>query len=189
MREETDRALRGVISYYVYRDLRRGWRVTSPNLEQCGLLKIEYASLDDTANERHWKGSIIRRSPMRLAEQREHVCRVLLDYLRRELALNVDVLGQRSRSEFRGLPTASDRDRGVWTSEDQLESGAVGVAAVRRPGHRGRDSSTSRHAAASALFFVGPAPSSATTGLTLEACDQIIRELFEALTIRGFFHG
>ena len=44
-KEETDRALRTVLAYRVYRDLRRGWRVTSPNLEQSGLLKIDYLSL------------------------------------------------------------------------------------------------------------------------------------------------
>lgn len=33
-RHDTDRALREVLAYRVYRDLRRGWRVTAPNLEQ-----------------------------------------------------------------------------------------------------------------------------------------------------------
>ena len=44
---ETKRALRDVLGYRLYRDLRRGWRVTSPNLEQCGLLEIRYQSLDE----------------------------------------------------------------------------------------------------------------------------------------------
>ena len=35
---ETQRALRNVLGYRLYRDLKRGWRITSPNLEQCGLL-------------------------------------------------------------------------------------------------------------------------------------------------------
>jgi hypothetical protein len=46
-RQDTERALREVLGYRLYRDLRRGWRVTSPNLEQCGLLDIEYLSLDE----------------------------------------------------------------------------------------------------------------------------------------------
>src|SRR5439155_18650882 len=44
--EETKRALRNVLGYRLYRDLKRGWRITSPNLEQCGLLEIRYQSLD-----------------------------------------------------------------------------------------------------------------------------------------------
>ena len=56
---ETQRALRDVLGYRLYRDLRRGWRVTSPNLEQCGLLEIYYQSIDelcaaeDVWNRRH----------------------------------------------------------------------------------------------------------------------------------------
>jgi len=45
-REDTNRAFRDVIGYRLYRDLRRGWRVIAPNLEQCGLLEIRYHLLD-----------------------------------------------------------------------------------------------------------------------------------------------
>jgi hypothetical protein len=46
-----------VLAYRLYRDLRRGWRVTAPNLEQCGLLEIRYQSLDDVcAAEDVWQG-------------------------------------------------------------------------------------------------------------------------------------
>ena len=50
-REETDRALREVIAYRIYQDLERGWRVTAPNLEQSGLLRIEYRLLTQLAND------------------------------------------------------------------------------------------------------------------------------------------
>ena len=46
-KDNTLRALREVLGYRVYRDLKRGWRLTSPNLEQCGLLEIDYVSLDE----------------------------------------------------------------------------------------------------------------------------------------------
>ncbi|MGB6057074.1 MAG: DEAD/DEAH box helicase, partial [Microthrixaceae bacterium] len=45
-RDEVDRTLRDVLSYLVYQDLERGWRVTQPNLEQTGLLNVGYVSLD-----------------------------------------------------------------------------------------------------------------------------------------------
>src|SRR5258706_5199990 len=44
-RNATHDALRRVIDYYLYRDLQRGWRVTAPNLEDCGLLVFEYEGL------------------------------------------------------------------------------------------------------------------------------------------------
>ena len=55
-RRTTEKTLRDVLAYRVYLDLRRGWRVTSPNLEQCGLLDIEYESLDELADaDRVWE--------------------------------------------------------------------------------------------------------------------------------------
>jgi len=44
-RNATHDALRRVIDYYLYRDLQRGWRVTAPNLEDCGLLSFDYEGL------------------------------------------------------------------------------------------------------------------------------------------------
>src|SRR5690606_26169971 len=45
--EDTQRTLRSVLGYRIYADLQRGWRITSPNLEQTGLLEIDYLSLRD----------------------------------------------------------------------------------------------------------------------------------------------
>ncbi len=47
-RAATDDEFRRVIDYYLYRDLQRGWRVTAPNLEDCGLLQFEYEGLVGT---------------------------------------------------------------------------------------------------------------------------------------------
>ncbi len=44
-RQRTERALRNVIEYRAMRDLQRGWRVTLPNLEQTGLLVVDYPEL------------------------------------------------------------------------------------------------------------------------------------------------
>ena len=44
-RQNTQNALRRVLEYLLYRDLERGWRVTAPNLEDCGLLRFEYEGL------------------------------------------------------------------------------------------------------------------------------------------------
>lgn len=57
-RNDTEAALRDVLGYRIYQDLERGWRITSPNLEQCGLLKIAYESLDELcAAEDVWEDS------------------------------------------------------------------------------------------------------------------------------------
>ncbi len=89
---ETRRALRDVLGYRLYRDLRRGWRVTSPNLEQCGLLEIRYQSLDEVcAAEDVWADKHPALATAS-APTRRDVSRVLLDFMRRSLAIKVDYL-------------------------------------------------------------------------------------------------
>ena len=91
-KEETDRAFRNVLGYRLYRDLKRGWRITSPNLEQCDLLSIDYLSLDDICeDEEIWQGCHETLS-MASPATRKKVAKTLLDHMRRELAIKVDYL-------------------------------------------------------------------------------------------------
>jgi len=89
---ETKKALINVLGYRIYRDLRRGWRITSPNLEQCGLLTINYESLVELSeNENDWQNvhpALVSAS----SEIRIKVLTVLLDYMRRSLAIKADYL-------------------------------------------------------------------------------------------------
>lgn len=90
--EEARSALRQAIGYRLYADQRRGWRLVSPNLEQCGLLRIDYLHLDEIVRDpKLWSGihSLLEeRSP----EQRLELCRTVLDELRRGLAIKVEYL-------------------------------------------------------------------------------------------------
>src|SRR5208282_3007128 len=90
----TQKALRDVLGYRLYLDLRRGWRIMSPNLEQTGLLHIEYESLNDLAvDEGEWARhhhALAGANP----DVRAKVSKVLLDHLRRELCVKVDYLDQ-----------------------------------------------------------------------------------------------
>ena len=116
-RSETDRSFRNVLGYRLYRDLKRGWRITSPNLEQCGLLRIEYPSLDELCRaEEFWKGThpaLVMAKP----DTRERIARTLLDYLRRELAIDVDYL----KPDFfeRLQQQSSQRLRSPWAIDEQ----------------------------------------------------------------------
>lgn len=91
-REQINKAFREVLGYRLYRDQERGWRITSPNLEQCGLIEIGYTSLDELcASSKHWTDchpALSSATP----DIRETVCKVLLDFLRRELVINVNYL-------------------------------------------------------------------------------------------------
>jgi superfamily II DNA/RNA helicase len=91
---DTNAALREVIGYRIYRDLERGWRILLPNLEQCGLLSMDYVGLHEfCANAAAWDKChevLSAASPA----TREKILRVLLDIMRRGLAIKVDYLDQ-----------------------------------------------------------------------------------------------
>jgi hypothetical protein len=145
-REQTDRALRDVLGYRLYLDQRRGWRVTSPNLEQAGLLRIEWGSLAEVCGaEDVWAslpGPGDGRHPAHplllsaLPGQREELGRTLLDWLRRELAIKVeylsapfqDLVRQRSAQHLKE-PWALDED----------EAARLFTATVAFPRSRGND--------------------------------------------------
>ena len=50
-RDQAFRALRNVVEYRLYTDLQRGFRITMPNLEQTGLLHVEYVDLPEIARD------------------------------------------------------------------------------------------------------------------------------------------
>lgn len=75
------------IEYRTLFDLRRGWRVVQPNLEQCGLLKIEYpALLDVCQKDELWNSD----ETLSIAshDDRFRVAKAFLSHLRFSLALD-----------------------------------------------------------------------------------------------------
>jgi ATP-dependent helicase YprA (DUF1998 family) len=89
--ENARRAMIDLLEYRALEDLRRAWRVAQPNLEQCGLLRVDYDGLAElAADDARWAGApaMAAVSP----QQREAVLRAVLDHLRRNLALDAECL-------------------------------------------------------------------------------------------------
>ena len=89
--EQGSRAMTDLLEYRTLEDLSRGWRVTQPNLEQTGLLRIEYEGLHDLASDDAlWAGlpAIAAASP----DNRAGVLRAVLDHLRMQLAIDAEPL-------------------------------------------------------------------------------------------------
>src|SRR6266487_442942 len=131
---ETQRAFRNVLGYRLYRDLKRGWRIISPNLEQAGLLKIGYLSLEEVCRDedvwRNCHAALSTATP----ETRMKVSTVLLDYMRRELAIKVDYLDQLYQENLQ--QQSSQRLVAPWAL-DENESKEYATVLFPRP--RGRD--------------------------------------------------
>lgn len=130
--DETKRALREVLGYRIYRDLKRGWRITSPNLEQCGLLEIDYLALDDVCRaEDIWEKAhpaLATASP----EVRYGVAKALLDLMRRELAIKVNYLEKSYQEQIQQL--SSQRLREPWAlDENEVSSMEYASILFARP--------------------------------------------------------
>lgn len=91
--QKNEKVFRNLLEYRLYEDLRRGWRLLQPNLEQCGLLQIQYTDLQAACENRElWQAHahpiLIKASP----QQRFVAIKELLDLLRRELAIDAELL-------------------------------------------------------------------------------------------------
>lgn len=86
--------------YRLYEDLRRGWRVVHPNLEQVGLLRIEYRGLKELCRS----GELSRVHPWfegRSPEECQSLIRTILDHFRRKLAIRTKVLEEKFQQQLR----------------------------------------------------------------------------------------
>ncbi len=75
-----------VLHYLAVEDLARAWRVAQPNLEQTGLLKIEYLGLDElVGNNLLWTHSLLASASQ---GARKAILTAVLDHMRSVLVLD-----------------------------------------------------------------------------------------------------
>ncbi len=123
--QQTQSALKQVLGYRIYRDLRRGWRIALPNLEQCGLLEIDYVDLNAVCEaEDVWEDyhpALATASP----QTRIKIARTLLDHMRRELAIKVDYLDRNHQERIQQL--SSQRLIAPWAidEDERMEYASV----------------------------------------------------------------
>ncbi|MGH3906992.1 MAG: helicase-related protein, partial [Pseudonocardiaceae bacterium] len=125
-------ALRAVVGYRLYLDLERGWRITMPNLEQTGLLRIDYLDLPDiAADESLWEQ---RHFALRddAPAHREELMRLLLHEMRRAMAIDVDCF---TDVGFEQLQKLSDQHlREPWALSEREQRPQAGMAFARSGG-------------------------------------------------------
>jgi superfamily II DNA or RNA helicase len=92
------RALIDVLEYRAVADLARAWRVIQPDLDQCGLVTIDYEGLSEIATDPRWEE--VPAMGAATAPTRESVLRVILHYLRRNLIVSTPVLSEDHRKKI-----------------------------------------------------------------------------------------
>lgn len=128
-------ALRAVVGYRLYLDLERGWRVTMPNLEQTGLVRIDYLDLPEIAAEAElWAD---RHFALRDddAEHRAELCRLLLDELRRVLAVDAEPFTDLGFEQLHKLSRQHLAD--PWALPEREQRPQTGLAFPRTGGRGG----------------------------------------------------
>ncbi|MGW7568975.1 protein kinase domain-containing protein [Streptomyces tendae] len=118
------KTLRDVVAFRLYLDLERGWRITMPNLEQTGLLEIDYADLHWVAEKQdrwaHTHAALRDADPALRAE----ITKALLNEMRRSLAIDVAYF----RDDFDSLQRASEErlvDPWVLSASDRPNVGTA----------------------------------------------------------------
>ncbi|MCW2903190.1 MAG: box helicase, partial [Streptosporangiaceae bacterium] len=122
-KKKVDKALRESVAYRVWADLRRGWRITMPNLEQTGQLLLSYAELDQLAgDEAKWADA---GQPLAGAEPetRQRIMQTLLDEMRRNICIESAYLTEdryedikRASQEWLRAPWALTDEQGVYAA-------------------------------------------------------------------------
>lgn len=130
---ENEDALKKYLLYRALADLRRGWRVTVPNLEACALLRIGFRNLEENCrNDAAWKevpwiGSIG-------AERRREIVGRALDTIRTSYAIASDPFLS-PKAIDRAQIEIRQKLKAPWTLDDEEEIPTPIHVAVESLGH------------------------------------------------------
>ncbi|GAB4245445.1 MAG: DEAD/DEAH box helicase [Thermoleophilia bacterium] len=183
--EDTQAALRGVLGYRLYRDLERGWRITLPNLEQCDLLRIEYRSLDELCRAEDVWADLHPALAGAAPETREVVAKVLLDFLRRSLAIKVSYLDQVAQERIR--QQSDQRLIAPWSldeNEDPVRA-TIAFPRSRRKGDYGGHVFLSGRGGFARYLRRPQTLREHGAKISVQESERIIRELLAALRLAG----
>lgn len=185
---ETERALRNVLGYHLYRDLKRGWRVTAPNLEQTGLLEIEYLSIDELAGDTDQWARCHPAVANADKETRTNILKAMLDWMRRELTIKVSYLDQQEQERI--LQHSQQRLVPPWGFDEneqtkQLTHASVLYPRSRKPGDYGGDTYLSPRSGFGQYLRRKNTISNYDQKITLDDTRQIIENLLDGLITYG----
>ncbi len=130
--ENTLKALRDVLGYRLYFDLQRGWRITNPNLEQLGLLTIEYRGIlscckdeEEWGNRHPLLGSISPETRFKIASE-------LLNRMRRALCIKTIYLDTHIQEQIRNRSYNELKEPWGLSEEERLFSHAYMIPRPKR---------------------------------------------------------
>ena len=123
----TKKSLRDVLGYRLYHDLRRGWRITNPNLEQLRLLKIQYQSLQECAEDQDEWNACHPLLVNALPNLRFDLAHELLETMRRGLCIKTIYLDNRHLEQVRNRSFSDLKEPWGFSEDERTTSSFVMV--------------------------------------------------------------
>lgn len=126
-RKRAEETMRSVLGYRLYRDLRRGWRYNNPNLEQLGLLTIDYEGLKELCNDQaEWEKKLPFSGLSQISpDVRERVLRILLDHMRRGLCIKSRYLDRIYQEQIQNQSFQYLKEPWGFTEDESLQEACV----------------------------------------------------------------
>ncbi|WP_409484301.1 DEAD/DEAH box helicase [Arsenicicoccus dermatophilus] len=183
-KKDAERALRAAVEYQLYVDLQRGWRVTMPNLEQTGLLRLAYRDLPEiAADEESWEGTYLLDEMS--AGQRQELCQILLDELRRVRAIAVDCLTEDGFERLKRLTRAHLVEPWSVGEDERVVEAGVAIPRPGKAGGRRGVLAVSGRGAFGRYLRRDDARLPHHATLTTDDSQRVISDLFKVLTQAG----
>jgi superfamily II DNA/RNA helicase/very-short-patch-repair endonuclease len=125
-RKKAEEAVRNVLAYRLYYDLRRGWRFNNPNLEQLGLLRIDYEGLEELCQDQEeWENLPIPELKAVSPENRHRALSAVLDTMRRSLCIKSRYLDSFQQEQFKAKSYQYLKEPWAFTEDEQLQSACI----------------------------------------------------------------
>lgn len=118
-RRQVQEAMRGILGYRTYFDLRRGWRFNNPNLEQLGLIRISYQDIDDLAADASEWAEAPQVLQVAKPAERARVLRELFDFMRQGLCMATRYLDRTELEQLRTQSYANLREPWGFTEDER----------------------------------------------------------------------
>ena len=117
-RRQVQDAMRSILGYRSFHDLRRGWRFNNPNLEQLGLVRIDYQDMNElAADEAEWANApqVLRSAK---PKERALVLQKVFEAMRQGLCIATRYLDRNELDQLRTLSFANLREPWGFTEDE-----------------------------------------------------------------------
>lgn len=118
-RRQVQDAMRSILGYRAFYDLRRGWRFNNPNLEQLGLIRLQYQDVDElSADAEAWSEApqVLRSAN---PAERAAVLRLMFDFMREGLCVASRYLDRTELDQLRTMSFANLREPWGFTEDER----------------------------------------------------------------------